>query len=594
MPPTPPTLPSPPAIPVAPLTGSEWLAARASLAWRRAGRFMRIWLAILGPLALIALGLAFTERQRDGAGAMRERLAADTVRTAEALRRAERASATAESTFIAAATPVRASPAVPRVAAAPRLVPGAGAPPMLRSLESAIAEARRLRTPSAWLAVADEPAVRGGPRMRALADSLSARAQERDALPSGPDRDELAAPLTRTINRLGYVIIAIAENRREELAAAAGVAPAPAAELPVDASTTGAAPPAAVTADTAALAASARAERDTLASAQRAHAEAVDAFRAQGAVSAGTSTGLAAAMPAIAFLALLVLGLAIRYGSALSQEMKAATIAHVDEAQRTIGLPVVAAVRDGLLDGPARFRPSGVDPFRMLYLGLTSTGTRARTAIVTGDDPVLVAAVGARLAISAAADHRTTLVVDADPSSIALSRIFRERAEPGLSDALAGAFGWREVARPLGSSDGLPITLLPAGTERDEPARDTAFDAHRDALTRFRASYEFTILVAPGAHLERAVALVESSPVILTASAGETLLARFAELGAQLKSAGHRLYGTVLWDAPRPALPSRAELAALLSKQKGRTPGGSFAAVRKAIGGEDKGSKKPS
>jgi hypothetical protein len=65
---------------------------------------------------------------------------------------------------------------------------------------------------------------------------------------------------------------------------------------------------------------------------------------------------------------------------------------------------------------------------------------------------------------------------------------------------------------------------------------------------------------------------------------------RFTKDGAALKARGERrVHGTVLWDAPPPELPSRAELAALLSKQKNRTPGGSFAAVKKAISGDNKG-----
>jgi hypothetical protein len=230
-----------------------------------------------------------------------------------------------------------------------------------------------------------------------------------------------------------------------------------------------------------------------------------------------------------------------------------------------------------------------VDPFRMLYLGLTSTGTRARTTIVTGRDPTIVAAVAARLAVSAAADHRTTLVMDVDPVSIALSRTFRERAEPGLTDALAGAFTWREVARPVGSSDGLSITIVPAGTERDDLPTGDALAAAREDLTRFRSPFEFTILVVPLDRLELARALVEASPLVLSASVGATAVDRFTKDGAALKASGEqRVHGTVLWDAPPPELPSRAELAALLSKQKNRTPGGSFAAVKKAISGDKK------
>jgi Mrp family chromosome partitioning ATPase len=305
--------------------------------------------------------------------------------------------------------------------------------------------------------------------------------------------------------------------------------------------------------------------------------------RLDSALSVAPPSGLPAASAALAFAALLLGGLLFRFGAALSREIRSPALANAREAESHAGVPVVATVRDALLDGPARFRPSGVDPFRMLYLGLTATGTRTRTAVVTGNDAEIAAAAGARLAIAAAADHRATLVIDLDPALIALARVLRERAEPGLTDALAGAFRWREVARPIGSSDGLPITLLPAGTERDDLVTGDPLDRLMEEFGRFRAGFELTILVAPAASLDLAHRLVGPSPLLLATSTGGASVETFAAECAALRAAGRRLHGVILWDADRPSLPSRAELAALVSKRKGRTPGGSFEAVRRAI-----------
>lgn len=570
--------------PVAPLTGADWLAARAALAVRRMRRFTRGWLLILGPLALGAFLIPLATSDPGAADrAERERLASDTLRSAQRVRNAARSVVVAESLL--------AAPSVPREAGrdgAPRARITSGSPqmtnPTIESLATAIREARRLRTPAAWLAVAAERPVSGGPRMSALADSLAEVARRRDALPSGPMRDQQAAPLSAAISRIGYTILAIAENRRTDLveawAASAASRPAPVA---------GTTETAAASPDTTVLGAALRAARDTLATAHGAHASALSVVTALD--TAGPSAGpslLVAMTPAFALFAVLLGGLAARFSMALRREMAAPTIAHAVEAERTIGATVLATVRHAPDDGPARFRPSGVDPFRMLYLGLTSTGTRARTTIITGTDPEIVAAVGARLAISAAADHRTTLIADLDPVGIALARTFRGRAEPGLTDALVGSFKWREVALAVGSSDGLPITMIPAGTERDDLPLGEALVARRDELTKFRAAFEFTILVASAPYLDLAISLVETSPVVLCASIGETSVNAFAAEGAALKAAGRRLHGTVLWDAPRPVIPTRAQLAALLSKQKGRTPGGSFAAVQRAISGDNK------
>jgi hypothetical protein len=273
----------------------------------------------------------------------------------------------------------------------------------------------------------------------------------------------------------------------------------------------------------------------------------------------------------------------VRVGSAVTQEMREPTLAHAMEAERAVGAPALAVVRDAIPDGPLRFRPSGVDPFRVLYLGLTATGTRARSVVVTGDDIIIATAVAARLAIAAAADHRTTLVAELDPEQIALARMFRDHPEPGFKDAMAGAFKWREVARPVGSSDGLTIQMIPAGTSRG-PERDMAVEAEsRAGFSEFRDGFEFTILVVALPDLSQARELLAGAPLVLCGTLGETPVAQFTTNGARVQEGAEKLHSVVIWDAPRPILPSRAELAAFLSKRKGRTPGGSFKAVQEAI-----------
>lgn len=552
-------------------------------------RFAKAWILVFGPLAVVALLVPVAAGDPAAAQrGMRQRLAADTLRTSQRVRQAEAALALAESLHTARISD-------PRPAAVVRPAPGEGVPrravdPTIASLAAAIQEARRLRTVDAWLAVSAQSPVSGGPRMRRLADSLSDLARERDALLPGPDRDQRAAPLTSAMSRVGYTILAIAENRRATLAAENGPAMPDEGQARGDSPDMTAATAAAAVAadDTLASASRLRMARDSLTTIRRSHAEAIAVATAMtDAPVAAPSITLATLAPSLALFVVLIGGLTARFAFAYRAESAAPTIAHADEAERTVGASVLATVRDAPLDGPARFRPSGVDPFRMLYLGLTATGTRARTMIVTGSDPEIVAAVGTRLAISAAADHRATLVIDLDPVSIALSRTLRERAEPGLNDALAGAFKWREVARPVGSSDGLPITMIPAGTERDLPI-GPELESRRDDLNKFRAAFEFTILIVPEGHLELGLSLVETSPLVLCAAVGETLLSTFADEGSALRRGGRRLHGIVLWDAPRPSLPTRAELAAMLSVRRGRTPGGSFAAVQRAISAADK------
>ncbi|MEX2180585.1 MAG: hypothetical protein WD771_00950 [Gemmatimonadaceae bacterium] len=565
----PPVRPRPP---VEPLSGTPWLIARASLAMRRTRAFMRWWLTLGGAVTVIALLLPVADR--DQAIATRSRLdalAADTLRSAARLLRFTMLATVADSQLTVAREE--------RVRAPQPIVRPRPTDPRLPSLEEALRVARELRTPAAFLALAAEPAVRAGPRMQAVADSLATAAGRLDEFSSS---DSVARDATvDEISRLGVTIVAIAQNRRNTMSGEAASPPAAGG------------PTFGPIADTIPFATRVAQLRDSVAQANAVHSAALAAMRAEVESADQPEVSAAALSPGLALLFLLILGVAVRFVLALSREMRSPRIAHTLEAEHAVGAPVLAIVSDPLPEGPVRFRPSGVDPFRVPYLGLTSTGTRTRTLVVTGADPVITAAVGARLAIAAAADHRATLVAELDPTEIALARIFRGPPEPGFTDAMAGAFKWREVARAVGSSDGLTITMLPAGTVRDVPPDGAALSEVLDEFTRFRNSFEFTIVIAALAALPQALRLVPGSPVVLCGAVGETQVDEFVKQGAAVQVPGVRLHGLVLWDAPRPMLPSRAELAAHLSKQKGRTPGGSFQAVRKAILSDKNDSNRP-
>ncbi len=563
-----------------PLRGAAWLGARATLAARRVRRFARWWLSLGGAATVIALLMPVAANDPDDAA--RETLtrrATDTLRTSGELARALTQSARADSVLGDLPVDGREAAGAPRgrLATDPRLV----------SLDMSLALARGARTPAAYLALAADPAVVHGPRMQALADTLerTARALEDSPLASAAERSASSA----TVRRIGNTIIAIAQYRRDAIAEDAGIAETDEAEG-ADAVRAAAARRAAARESATQTAA---AWRDSVTRARAAHQAALGAMADAANESRNALRESSAPSPGLVMLLVLLGVLALRFSLALSQEAGAPRLAHVVEAEAAAGAPTLAVVRDALPDGPMRFRPSGVDPFRVLYLGLTSTGTRARSMIVTGADPVIVGAVGARLAIAAAADHRTTLVLDVDPEEIALARIFRAPPEPGFTDARAGAFKWREVARPVGSSDGLAITMISAGTARDEPEAGEALDARLAEFARFRDGFEFTIVVAAIKDLTTALTAVPGSPVVLCGVLGASDVDAFTREAEQVAKAASRTHGLVLWDAPRPELPSRAALAAHLSKQKGRTPGGSFQAVKRAIGQENSDTKRP-
>lgn len=520
-----------------------WFSARLSLALRRTRRFVRWWLAVGGTLAVVALLLPVA--LGDPQAELRlevEQAAADTLRTASALSRARTRAAAADSALAAALNAPTDRSITTRQVAPLDSTPA--------SLARAIAAARVAREQSAVLELANHPAIIAGPRMRATADSFRVATTPTEA------------------RRLAGVIIAMADYRLRSL----GVLPAPALSPVVPA----------LRVDTAEIAGIVRAERDTLAAAQRAHDAALGVLRTTTERESAQRVTVPVVSPGLAMLALVFIGLLLRIGAALLRELGEPRVAHALEAERAVGAPVLSLVRDGLPEGPLRFRPSGVDPFRVLYLQLTSTGTRTRGVIVCGEDAVIVAAAGARLSIAAAADHRTTLVAECDSEQIALARVFRDQPEPGVSDAMSGAFTWREVARNVGSSDGLSIAMLPAGTTRDAPSAERREQSLVE-FQRFREHFEFSIVAVSLRDLPQARALLPDAPVVLTLQLGETSLDALKHAVEQVETGAEPTHSLILWDAPVPSLLSRAELAAWLSKRKGRTPGGSFKAVQEAI-----------
>lgn len=536
--------------PLRPLRGAEWFAARLALAIRRTRRFTRWWLGLGGAITVVALLLPVaTGDPLAGTRDALDRAAADTLRISARVRTMQERSAMADSALADALVTLPRSRR-PSVARAPM-----PRDPRLAALERALTSARADQSVPALLALADDPLLRYGPRMRAFADSLRGTTEPTE------------------VRRLGRTMIEMAETRR------AALAPQPL----VSSRTSATDSVMSAAADTAALRATVLSLRDSSARLLAEYRAAGDTVVQLEELLATRRSAVPPMSPGLVMLALLVFGVALRVGSALVHEMREPTLAYGLEAERAVGAPALAMVRDAIPDGPLRFRPSGVDPFRVLYLGLTATGTRARSVVVTGDDIVIAAAVAARLAIAAAADHRTTLVAELDPEQIALARIFRDHPEPGFTDAMAGAFTWREVARPVGSSDGLTIQMIPAGTARGSELDSAVGAEARASFSEFRNGFEFTILVVALHDLSLARDLLAGAPLVLCGTLGETPVAQFTAIGARVQEGSEKLHSVVIWDAPRPLLPSRAELAAFLSKRKGRTPGGSFKAVQDAI-----------
>lgn len=249
-----------------------------------------------------------------------------------------------------------------------------------------------------------------------------------------------------------------------------------------------------------------------------------------------------------ALLLLTVLGFSL----AVVVEARNPTIAHAREVERNTGLPVLASATAFRVprEGSARLQPgTGVDPFRMVYLSLTASGTRERVVCITGDDATRTVAVAGRLAVSAAADERATLLVDLTPGIPGSSNFFGWRDEPGFTEAIAGVRLWREVARPIGASEGLSIDVIPAGGLRQDTASSLQNEVARSEFRAFVGEYDFTVLVAPTvAAAGVAVIACGSPPTILVARIARTRLRAVRASLSGLLESGVSPYGILLID----------------------------------------------
>jgi tyrosine-protein kinase Etk/Wzc len=188
-----------------------------------------------------------------------------------------------------------------------------------------------------------------------------------------------------------------------------------------------------------------------------------------------------------------------------------------------------------------------VDPFRMVYLALTTSGTRERAVCVAGDSPTTVADVAGRLAVSAAADECATLLVDVSPGVSAASAYFGWRAEPGFTEAIAGVRLWREVTRPIGASEGLSIDVIPAGSPRQDTEASVQSESARGEFATFATEYDFTILVAPTTSGVRLAAMVsDRPPTILVVRTARTRLQALRSTLRDFAENGTKIHGIVL------------------------------------------------
>jgi Mrp family chromosome partitioning ATPase len=519
----------------APAGRAEWLSARAALAGQRTGRFAALASAIF-IIVLIGL-LVVPQFGSTPPAAPLHGVRVDTIALRDLHDAAARALVAADSQYDAA---LLASELVGGTTEGLSPVQRAQRDSLQRlasSLDAALERTVRAPLPESFRALAAARVMRGHPRVVVLLDSLDALDQRRAALaPSSGAERQYAEQSLR----------AVATERRAEIARAISELES-SATRPIVIDTAGPR----ILRDSAR--AKSQATAATLAAARdvNARADSVDSRRRE--------TANRRIPPVATLIAALVLGLIVGFSLNLATEIGRPTISGAREAEQLSSAPVLAVAR--AQDRAPRI--GGIDPFRMLYLGLTATGTRTRTVVVSGDDRAVVATVAGRLALAAAADARATLVVDADADGSSVAAYYDERPEPGFSDALASVRLWREVTRPIGANDGLSIDVIPGGAVRREPLDVEARQAAREEFERFRQEYDFCVVVAPGLTALTGFADLVTEPVtILCAEVGRTTLEALRSAANGLRGAGATFHGMALWDAEIPYLATRSEMMA--------------------------------
>lgn len=419
-----------------------------------------------------------------------------------------------------------------------------------------LARAEGAPLPASYRALGEARELRGDAGVRSLLDSLADAEREREAFGAVGGADPIFVALTSRVTEIGRAIQAVAERRRAEMRrSSAALRPAPLA-----------APATVVIVDTMPYAAAAAASRRASATAENAlRRSRVAATEFDRRVERARERANVGAPPVAMLAAALVIGLCCGFATALVGELRHPRIADAREAEAIAAARVIGVVR-AETPSPDRTRrradlaaPPLIDPtsatYRMLYLHFAATGSRLPLVTITGDEPEVLAVVSANLAAAAAYEARATLLVDADIATSTVAALLRLRPGLGLAGVLTGTIDWAEAIVTTTIGRDRTLDVIPAGAGARRGATPQATEEQRRDLARLARRYDLAVLVAPAAHAGRvALDLLPSPDVVVCARVAFTTLADLARLVDELRSAGTRVRGIVLWDGELPAV----------------------------------------
>jgi len=562
---------------------AAWMTARARNAARRGGL-----VASVGLLAVTATLLLLVLLPREVNRSVRARVdalpePADTTmllaNVTGALDRLRNAEANLQSLRVAYADRVASATANPSAAnvSAPETASGQIAEPSeaRKELMLRVARARSAPLVENFRAVGDADFLRNDAAVRVLLDSLNEVHRDREAYAALGGPDARYAAMTARLTTLGQRLLLMAEQRLTFHQGRTATASAPPADstavvgndsLPQRMDTTMLAQGVPFAGDSTLD----RAARAIIDSAKVKLLTAEQLLMAARETNASITrerqravAGAPARVPPFAMLlASLVLGLALGYGVAFYRELQSPRIADAAEVERVIDTRVIVHTgpsqsarqlrhRRESDDASAPVVDTASESYQLLHVTLTGFGDTSREVQVFSNDATLGATVGVNLAVAAARDSRSTLLVDTSAPHSTVARLLHHTTPP-LRRA-TGSDGSSEA-----STSGSMLSTLRAQLVRARVGRNLTVDTvsltsseAAEALRELENAYDFTVIVHGDAPPSPDIA--PHADVILCVRVGVTRLDWITTKAAEVRDRHQRLRAVLLWAARAPA-----------------------------------------
>jgi Mrp family chromosome partitioning ATPase len=427
---------------------------------------------------------------------------------------------------------------------------------LLTSLTAAMARAADSPLPPAFKALGQSPALARDQRVRVWLDSLDQVDKLRAPFGALGAGDPIYVALTARVNELGRSIRDAASEKRSELRARIAPLTAPPPPLPtlqtthVDTTTF--------------VSARATAMQEFMLARRR-----LDSLRGVNAridtvATLARQVANVGAPPIAMLAAALVIALAIGFAAVFIGEMRHPRVAHMREGEAVSNVRVLSVIHPASIVERGR-RQSDIETppliditsesYRTLYLHLAATEASVPIITVTGDIPGVVATIAANLAAVSAYEARSTLLVDGDPSTSAVSSVLRMESDPGLHGVLDERVELSAAIVSTTVGRDRPLDVLPSGHGRIGTASSEAVRELHDTLARMERRYDFIVIVAPSSYAQmKTNSIIPAPDVVVCAQVGVTQIADLRAAVKNLRAAGKVVHGIALWDDEAPRL----------------------------------------